>query len=92
MEAAHAHYRVTTDPAVAVSALTDVARPLAEGECLPVMITALEHLAAIGAAGEAAHAIARAVLDSPRRLSHFGGRHVCGEDERLRTAAAALLP
>ena len=62
VEAAYTHYRVTTDPAIAVSVLTDVAGPLAGGTCLPVMITALEHLATIGPAAEPAYPIARAVL------------------------------
>ena len=90
-EAAYAHHRVTGDPALAVGVLTDVARPLTENDCLPVRIVALEHLAAIGAAAAPAHPIARAVLDSPRRLSYFGGWHVFAADERLRNAAALLL-
>lgn len=90
-EAAYAHYRITGDPAVAVGVLTEVARPLAAGECRPVMITALEHLATIGPAAAIAGPIARAVLDSPRRLSCFGGWHVFDADERLRAAATVLL-
>ena len=91
VEAAYAHYRVTADPAVAVAVLTDVATPLADGTCRPVMIRALEQLATIGPAAEPALPIAHAVLHSPRRLSHFGGWHAFEEDERLRAAATTLL-
>lgn len=90
-EAAYAHYRVTTDPAVAVAVLTEVANPLTDGTCHPVMITALEYLAAIGRPAEPAHPIARAVLDSPRRLFYFTGWHAFDEDERLRAAATSLV-
>ncbi|MFD0522271.1 HEAT repeat domain-containing protein [Paractinoplanes durhamensis] len=90
-EAAYAHYRVTADPSVAVATLTEVARPLAEGVCAPVMTAALGYLAAIGPAAEPAHPIARAVLDSPKRLAYFGGWHVFEEDERLQAAAITLL-
>jgi hypothetical protein len=55
------------------------------------MTTALEYLAAIGHDSQPAHSIARAVLDSPRRLSYFGGWHTFEEDERLQTAATILL-
>ncbi|WP_033341458.1 hypothetical protein [Catenuloplanes japonicus] len=91
MEAAYAHYRVTADPALAVAVLTELAGPLIDGTCSPVMITALERLAAIGPAAEPAHVIARAVLDSPQRLSYFGGWHVFKEDEHLRSHATTLL-
>ena len=90
-EAAYAHYRVTGDPDVAVSTLTEVTGPLADGTCRPVMITALEHLAAMRPAAVPARLIARAVLDRPHRLSYFGGWHVFAEDERLRGAAATML-
>ncbi|MEU4420838.1 hypothetical protein AB0F81_09435 [Actinoplanes sp. NPDC024001] len=100
-EAAYAHHRVTGSAEVAVPVLTELVAPLAEGRCLPVMITALEHLAAIGpaaaadpvaAAGPAGAAgtVARAVLNSPRRLAYSGSWRVFAEDERLRAAADAL--
>jgi hypothetical protein len=89
-EAAYAHYRITGDPAPAVPVLTEVVRPLSEGRCLPVMITALEHLAQIGPPGAPAVPIARAVLHNPRRLAYFGSWRAFTEDERLRAAAAAL--
>ncbi|KHD72011.1 HEAT repeat domain-containing protein [Actinoplanes utahensis] len=90
-DAAYTHYRVTADPAVALDVLTEVARPLADGDCRPETITALERLAVIGALTAPVVAIARAVLDSPRRLSYFGGWNVFRSDERLRAAAATVL-
>ncbi|MEV4758570.1 hypothetical protein AB0J86_26165 [Micromonospora sp. NPDC049559] len=90
VEAAYAHCRITGDPAVAVPVLTEVVRPLSEARCLPVMINALERLARIGAPAAPAVPIARAVRDSPRRLSYFGGWRVFAEDERLRAAATVL--
>lgn len=90
-EAAYTHFRVTGDPAVAVAVLTGLARPLARGRCEPGGIAALEYLAAIGTAAKTAAPIARAVLDSPHRLSCLGGWHVFDQDERLRLAAADIL-
>jgi HEAT repeat protein len=91
VEAAYAHYRVTADSGLAVAVLTDLAAPLVDGTCAPVMITALKRLAAIGPAAEPAHPIGHAVLNSPHRLSYFGGWHVFEEDEQLRAAATTLL-
>lgn len=88
-EAAYAHHRITGDPARAVEVLTEVAGALTEGRCRPVTIVALEHLAAIGA--PAAAPIARAVLDSPRRLAGSGGWRVFTDDERLRAVARRTL-
>jgi hypothetical protein len=51
----------------------------------------LEYLAAIDDAAEPAYGTARAVLDSPRRLSYFGGWHVFEEDERLQAAALRVV-
>ncbi len=90
-EAAYALWRITGEPTPAVSALTELARPLAEGDCLPVRIAAVRHLATIGEpAAAASGGIARAVLGNPRRLAYFGGWRTFAEDEALRTAAAQL--
>lgn len=90
-EAAHALWRVTEDPTDAVAALTDLAEPLATGDCLPVRITALRYLADLGAATERVTTLARSVLDNPRRIAYFGGWHTFAEDEEVRAAAARLL-
>ncbi|BCJ75426.1 hypothetical protein CS0771_49700 [Catellatospora sp. IY07-71] len=90
-EAAYALWRITGDSAPAVTVLTELARPLVEGECLPVRVAAMRHLAAIGEpAAAAAGVIARSVLSNPRRLAYFGGWRTFAEDEALRTAAARL--
>ncbi|XVU30084.1 HEAT repeat domain-containing protein [Actinoplanes sp. CA-054009] len=86
LEAAFAHHRATGDTGTATRVLTDVVQPLAAGTCRPAMITALEYLARIGQPVP----IARAVLDSPRRLAYFGSWRTFIEDERLRAAATTL--
>ena len=92
--AAYAHWQVTGDTTVAVPVLTDVARMLADGRCLPVAVVALENLGRIGVtAAPVAQTvrIARAVLDDPRRVAHSSGWRAFTEDERVRAAAAALV-
>ncbi|GAA1654629.1 HEAT repeat domain-containing protein [Actinoplanes couchii] len=89
LDAARAHHRITGDPAVAAPVLTALARPLRFGECPPVAVPALEHLADIGHAGAAP--IAQAVADSPVRLSYFGDWHVFATDERLLAAAHRII-
>ncbi|WP_033442207.1 PBS lyase [Saccharothrix sp. NRRL B-16314] len=91
VEAAYALWRVTEDPTAAVAVLTDLAEPLATGDCFPVRIAALRHLADMGAATERVTTVARSVLDNPRRIAYFGGWHTFAEDEEVRTAAARLL-
>ncbi|MEV1113770.1 HEAT repeat domain-containing protein [Actinosynnema sp. NPDC049800] len=91
VEAAHALWRVTGDPTEAVAALTDLARPLADGRCEPVQASALRYLADIGSPTAPVVALARAVADNPRRLAYFGGWHTFAEDEAVREAADDLL-
>ncbi len=91
VESAYALWRITGEPTPAIALLTELARPLAEGECLPVWVAAMRHLAAIGEpAAAAAGDIARAVLGNPRRIAYFGGWRTFTEDEALRAAATRL--
>lgn len=88
-DAAWARYRITGDLHPIVAA---VARPLHLADATPARVRALQRLASIGpAAGDDAVAVARLILDSPRRFYHQPGRHRFHTDERLRTAAARLL-
>ncbi|MFJ8912719.1 HEAT repeat domain-containing protein [Amycolatopsis sp. NPDC102389] len=90
-EAAHALARITGDPIEPVAILTDLAEPLARGECRPVRIAALRHLAALDTVGDRVWELAQAITDSPRRIACFGGWRTFTEDEQVRTAASALL-
>ncbi|RSN22471.1 PBS lyase [Amycolatopsis sp. WAC 04169] len=90
-EAAYALARITGDPTEPVTILTDLAYPLAHGDCLPVRIAALRHLADLEATDDRVRELAQAVVDSERRLAYFGGWHTFSEDEQAYTAATALL-
>lgn len=90
-EAAHALWRVTGDPTEPMAVLTELARPLAQGRCLPVRIAALRHLADMATVNDEVTAMARAITANPHRIAHFGGWRVFTEDEEVRTAASALL-
>jgi HEAT repeat protein len=91
VEAAHALWRITGDPAEPVTILTELAQPLTHGQCLPARIAALGHLAEIGAATEPVTSLARTITDNPRRIAYFGGWRTFTEDEEIRTAASWLL-
>ncbi|MEO6087823.1 MAG: HEAT repeat domain-containing protein [Umezawaea sp.] len=91
VEAAHALWRATGDPAESVAVLTDLAEPLAHGHCLPVRIRALGYLAEIGVTTERVLAMAHAIIDNPRRIAYFGGWRTFTEDEAVRAAATQLL-
>lgn len=91
VEAAYALARITGDLTESVSILTDLAYPLAHGDCLPVRIAALRHLADLEATGDRVRELAQAVIDSERRIAYFGGWHTFTEDEQVYTAASALL-
>jgi HEAT repeat protein len=88
-EAAHALWRITGDRSVTV--LTELAEPLAAGECSLAGMAALRHLATIGVTNDRVLAIAQSITDSPRRIAHFGGWRAFTEDEDIRAAALALL-
>ncbi|WP_155542412.1 HEAT repeat domain-containing protein [Amycolatopsis camponoti] len=90
-EAAHALWRVTGDPAGAVTVLTELAEPLARGECLPAGIAALRYLADIGVVDGRVRAVAQAIADNPRRIACNGGWRTFSEDEQIRAAASALM-
>ena len=91
VRAAHTLWRATGDPSTPVTALAEIAEPLARGECRPVRIQALERLAEIGATTDGVRATARAITENPRRISYFGGWRAFTEDEAVRTAARTLL-
>jgi HEAT repeat protein len=91
MAAAHALYRI--GDAHGIRVLADIVAPLAAGRCTPVRHSALRRLADIGspAATGPVLAVARAVLDSPRRLASHGSWRGFLEDEELRIAATEIL-
>ncbi|UGT44281.1 hypothetical protein LTV02_13175 [Nocardia yamanashiensis] len=91
VEAAHALWRITGDPTVPAAVLTELSQPLAQGDCLPARIAALCHLADIGEVDDRTRSMARAIVENPRRIAYFGGWRTFTEDERIRTAASALL-
>ena len=91
VEAAHALWRICGKPTEPAAVLTELARPLAEGHCLPVRIVAMRYLATIGTPTEPVADIARAILDNPRRIANSGGWRTFTEDEDLRTAATRIL-
>jgi hypothetical protein len=94
-EAAHALWRIAGDAATAVHVLADIVAPLTEGAFLPARLAAMRYLAAIPDPGTesapAVAAIARSVLDNPRRLAYFGGWRVFDEDDQIRGAADEYL-
>ncbi|UMP07499.1 HEAT repeat domain-containing protein [Amycolatopsis sp. EV170708-02-1] len=90
-EAAYALARITGDPTEPVTILTDLAYPLAHGECRPVRIAALCRLADLEATDDRVRELAQAVVDSERRLAYFGGWRTFTEDEQAYTAATTLL-
>ncbi|KFZ82049.1 PBS lyase [Amycolatopsis sp. MJM2582] len=90
-KAAYALARITGDPTEPVTILTDLAFPLAHGDCLPVRIAALRHLADLQATDDRVRELAQAVVNSERRLACFGGWRSFTEDEQAYTAATALL-
>ncbi|MFC9250727.1 HEAT repeat domain-containing protein [Amycolatopsis thailandensis] len=90
-EAAYALARITGDPTEPVTILTELAYPLAHGDCLPVRIAALRHLADLEATGDRVRELAQAVIDSERRLACSGGWHTFAEDEQACTAASTLV-
>ncbi|MBP2478814.1 HEAT repeat protein [Crossiella equi] len=89
--AAHALWRITGEPERTVAVLTEVAAPLALGECGPAHLTALQHLANVGADTERVRALARSVVASPRRVAWSGGWRTFEQDERFRAAAYRIL-
>lgn len=80
-EAAHALWRVTGDPAGAVTVVTELAEPLARGECRPAGAAALRYLADIGVTDDRVRAVAQAITDNPCRIAHNGGSRAFSEDE-----------
>jgi len=90
-EAAHALWRIAGDATTAVQALARLVAPLADGAFLPARLAAMRYLAAIPDPGHEAAAVARSVLDNPRRLAHFGGWRVFDEDDQIRAAARQYL-
>jgi hypothetical protein len=78
-----------------VDVLAGIVAPLADGVFLPVRLAAMRYLAVIPDPGTGpAHgvaAVARSVLDNPRRLAHFGGWRVFDEDDQIRVAAGEYL-
>jgi hypothetical protein len=64
-EAAHALWRVTGDPAEAVTVLTELAEPLTRGECVPARAAALRYLADIGVVNDRVRAVAQAIAPAP---------------------------
>lgn len=91
VEAAHALWRTTGDPTEAVPALTDLVRPLRDGDALPVRFAAMRYLADMGARTDAVLAVARAVDANPRRIASFAGWRAFAEDENLRASVRDLL-
>ncbi|GAA3882862.1 hypothetical protein GCM10022243_54320 [Saccharothrix violaceirubra] len=89
--AAFALWRITDDPTGPAAVLTDIARPLATGDVLPVRIVALKHLADMDIRTEPVAALAQSIADDPRRIAYSGGWQAFTEDETLRTAASRLL-
>lgn len=94
-EAAHALWRITGDTETAVRTLADVVAPLTDGAFLPARLAAMRYLAAIpdpgtGPAAEVA-AVARSVLDNPRRLASSGGWRLFDEDDQIRESAGSYL-
>jgi hypothetical protein len=90
-EAAHTLWRITGDPGTAVTTLTNVIEPLADGGFLPARLAAMTHLAVIAQPAPDVTAIAQAVLSNPRRLAYFGGWRTFTEDDQIRAAAAEYL-
>lgn len=90
-EAAYALWRVTGDPTEPVAVLTELVQPLARGECLPVRIAALRHLADMAIVDDHVTAVARAITANPHRIVYSGSWRAFTEDEEIRTAASALL-
>ncbi|OXM54928.1 HEAT repeat domain-containing protein [Amycolatopsis alba] len=90
-EAAYVLARVTGDPTEPVAVLTDLAEPLANGDCVPARIAALRYLADLDATGDRVRELAQAIADSPRRIACSGGWRTFAEDEQVRISASALL-
>jgi hypothetical protein len=96
-EAAYALWRITGDATTTAHVLEGVARPLAEGDFLPVRLAAMKYLAAIpdpapdGPTKALATATARAILANPRRLANSGGWRAFTEDDQVRAAATSYL-
>jgi len=90
-EAAHALWRIADDATTAVHVLAGLVAPLADGAFLPARLAAMRYLAAVPDPGHEAAAVARSVLDNPRRLAYFGGWRVFDEDDQIRAAARQYL-
>jgi hypothetical protein len=74
-----------------VPVLGGLVAPLADGAFLPARLAAMRYLAAIPDPAHQAAAVARSVLDNPRRLAYFGGWRAFDEDDQIRAAASQYL-
>ena len=93
IEAAHALTRIGGVPETAIAVLTETARPLADGNLLPVRLAALRYLAEIAGSthDDQARDIARAVLARAERLRYAGSWRAFDEDEAACAAARTIL-
>jgi hypothetical protein len=91
VEAAHALWAATGDAETAVPVLTTTLLELAEGTFLPVMLSALDHLARLGQAAQPAAHLLRDVPARDQRLRSNGGWRGFVQDEDIRTAVGKLL-
>jgi hypothetical protein len=91
VEAAHAWWRITGDPAPAVPVLIAATEPLRHRRTGPLVRAAVRYLGAIGGPAEAALPLLDAALDGDRRLRDPHGRRPIYDDDALvadaRTAA-----
>jgi hypothetical protein len=90
-EAAHALWRIAGDATTAVHVLAGLVAPLGDGAFIPARLAAMRYLAAIPDPTHQAAAVARSVLDNPRRLAYFGGWRVFDDDDEIRAAARQYL-
>jgi hypothetical protein len=90
-ELAHAHWRMTGNPTLALTVFQQTLAPLRDLQSLPVMRSVLGYLAAIGPEARGLRPLLQSVVDTDQRLIGSGGWCGIAEDDDYRDLAAVAI-
>ncbi|WP_194909553.1 HEAT repeat domain-containing protein [Catenulispora rubra] len=91
VEAAHAHWRITSDPTLCLDVFDAALDPLRHGRLLPISRQALRYLPELGSAAAAFRPLLEQTMASQERLLYSGGWRGIAEDEEVVSLARAAI-
>jgi hypothetical protein len=91
VEAAHAHWRLTSEPELCIAVFSVALDPLHHGRQIPVSRQALRYLPALGAAAGPFLPLLNTIVDRDQRLTYSGGWRAIAEDDLARALASTAI-